>query len=179
MRTLNTAMNGITRLNNLIGRLISLLVVFMTAFLLIEVFCRYVLSSPTVWANELTQLVFGFYAIMSGGYILVHRGHVNVDIFYSTFSRRGKAIIDVFTSVLFFMFLAALLYFGSSMAYESVALKETSFSAWNAPVWPVKLAIPVGCVLLLLQGLVKLAHDICAMLYPEPSPLEPSSGGRA
>ncbi|MFT0544978.1 TRAP transporter small permease subunit [Allopusillimonas ginsengisoli] len=178
MRAIFIVMNGITRLNEIVGRLISLLVVFMSAFLLIEVFFRYVLSSPTVWANELTQFVFGFYAIMSGGYILAHRGHVNVDIFYSRFSPRTKAIVDIVTSALFFMFLAALLYFGSSMAYESISNLETSFSAWNAPVWPAKLAIPVGCVLLLLQGLVKLAHDICAALHPELPPLT-SSGEQA
>jgi TRAP-type mannitol/chloroaromatic compound transport system permease small subunit len=37
---------------------------------------------------------------------------------------------------------------------------ETSFSAWNPPVWPIKAAIPVGTALLLLQGIAKLFEDI-------------------
>lgn len=160
-------MNGITRLNNFIGSAIAWLVVLMTAFLLIEVFFRYVLSQPTVWANELTQLTFGFYAVMSGGYILAQDGHVNVDILYSTFSPRTKAIVDLCTSVLFFMFLAALLYYGSSMASESISSFERSYSAWNPPIWPIKLSIPVGCLLLLLQGIVKLIQDAERALSPD------------
>ncbi len=164
MRALHAFMNGVTRLNDWIGRGIALLIVVMTALLLIEVFFRYILATPTVWANELTQLLFGFYAVMSGGYIMAHRGHVNVDIVYSSLSRRGQAIIDIIGSLLFFLFLAAVLYFGSSMAWESVSNLETSFSAWNPPIWPIKLAIPVGCVLLLLQGIVKLIQDISVAL---------------
>lgn len=158
--------NGITRLNNFIGSAIAWLVVFMTVFLLIEIFSRYVLSQPTVWANELTQLIFGFYAVMSGGYILAQRGHVNVDIFYSSFSSRTQAIVDLCTSVLFFMFLAALLYFGSSMALESISSFERSYSAWNPPIWPVKLSIPIGCLLLLLQGIAKLIQDAERVFSP-------------
>jgi len=160
MRGLHMFMNGVTRLNDVIGRWIALLVGVMSLLLLLEVFCRYVLSSPTVWANELTQLLFGFYAAMSGGYIMAHRGHVNVDILYSTLSKRSQAILDVLTSALFFVFMAALVYFGSSMAWESIAAMESSFSAWDAPIWPVKLAIPVGSMLLLLQGIVKLLQDL-------------------
>lgn len=168
MRALHAFMNGVTRLNDAIGRWISLLVVVMFVLLVIEVICRYLLSSPTIWANELTQLLFGFYAVMSGGYIMAHRGHVNVDIIYASLSARARAIIDIISSVLFFLFMAAVLYFGSSMAWESVAGLETSFSAWNPPIWPIKLAIPVGSVLLLLQGLVKLIQDIAVALNFEP-----------
>lgn len=164
---MKTFMNGITRLNNFVGNAIAWLVLFMTAFLLIEVFFRYVLSQPTVWANELTQLIFGFYAVMSGGYILAQRGHVNVDIFYSSFSTRTKAIVDLCTSVLFFMFLSALLYYGSSMALDSISSFESSYSAWNPPIWPVKLAIPIGCLLLLLQGIAKLAQDAQHAFWPD------------
>lgn len=167
MRALHAFMNGITRLNDLIGKWLSLLVIVMFVLLLIEVFFRYVMGAPTIWANELTQLLFGFYAVMAGGYIMAHRGHVNVDILYASLSVRTRAILDVVTSFLFFIFLAAVLYFGSSMAWESASSLETSFSAWNPPIWPVKLAIPVGTVLLLLQGIVKLLQDIAVAFNPE------------
>ena len=134
MHALHAFMNGVTRLNDAIGRWISLLVIVMFVLLLIEVFFRYVMGSPTVWANEMTQLLFGFYAVMSGGYLMANRGHVNVDILYASLSVRARAILDIVTSFLFFIFLAALLYFGSSMAWESVSSMETSFSAWNPPI---------------------------------------------
>ncbi|EMP54458.1 tripartite ATP-independent periplasmic transporter, DctQ component [Marinobacter santoriniensis NKSG1] len=160
MGVLSAFMKGITRLNDFVGRGIALLVFVMFAFLLLEVGFRYLFNSPTVWTNELTQLLFGVYAVMSGGYIMAHRGHVNVDLIHSHLAPRKRAFLDIITSVVFFIFTLALLWFGIEMARDSMSSWETSFSAWNPPIWPVKLAIPVGTGLLVLQGLVKLLEDI-------------------
>ena len=62
------------------------------------------------------------------------------------------------------------------MARESISSWESSYSAWNPPIWPVKLAIPVGTALLVLQGLVKLLEDIAVAFnldYYTPAESEP------
>lgn len=160
MKILTSYINGITRLNNFIGRSVALLIVFMFALIIIEVSFRYFLNNPTVWTNELTQMLFGVYGILSGGYILAQRGHVNVDLLHSALSPRKRAFLDVLTSVVFFIFTLALLWFGYEMARDSMSTWETSYSAWNPPVWPIKLAIPIGTALLVLQGIAKLLEDI-------------------
>lgn len=160
MNVLTAFIRGVTRLNDFVGRWIALLIFAMFAFLLLEVGFRYLLNAPTVWTNELTQMLFGVYAVMSGGYIMAHRGHVNVDLLHSQLSPRKRAFMDIVTSLIFFTFTLALLWFGIDMATESIAGWETSYSAWNPPVWPVKLAIPIGTGLLVLQGLAKLLEDI-------------------
>jgi len=164
MRALHSAMRGITRLNDALGRLVALLVLVIFVLLIAEVLFRYAAGAPKVWTGELTQLLFGVYAVLSGGYIMAHGGHVNVDILYSRFSPRVRAAVDVFTSFLFLVFVGALLYFGSALAWESLSFWEHSQSAWNPPIWPVKLAIPIGAALLLLQGLVKLVQDVMVLL---------------
>jgi TRAP-type mannitol/chloroaromatic compound transport system permease small subunit len=168
MQAIIAVLRGITRLNDFIGRWVALLILVIFALLIAEIGFRYVLGAPMVWTGELTQMVFGVYAVLSGGYILAHGGHVNVDLIYTRFSPRGRAIIDVVTSALFFLFVGALLYFGSSLAYESMEFWEHSQSAWNPPIWPVKLMIPVGAFLILLQGFVKLARDILIALGQTP-----------
>jgi len=160
MNVMTTFIRGVTRLNDFVGRWIALLIFAMFAFLLLEVGFRYLLNAPTVWTNELTQMLFGVYAVMSGGYIMAHRGHVNVDLLHSQLSPRKRAFMDIVTSSIFFIFTLALLWFGIDMATESIAGWETSYSAWNPPIWPVKLAIPIGTGLLVLQGLAKLLEDI-------------------
>jgi TRAP-type mannitol/chloroaromatic compound transport system permease small subunit len=160
MRALSAFMKGVTRMNKLIGKWVSYLIFAMFVFLLMEVGFRYLFNSPTVWTNELTQMLFGVYAVMSGGYIMAHRGHVNVDLLHAHMGPRLRAVTDILTSTVFFAFTLALLYFGIDIARESIASMETSYSAWNPPIWPVKLAIPVGTALLVLQGLVKLLEDI-------------------
>jgi TRAP-type mannitol/chloroaromatic compound transport system permease small subunit len=153
-----------TWLNERLGRwFISYLAFVMFLLLLLEVVARYVFSAPTVWATELTQMLFGAYVMLSGGYLLAHQRHVSVDIFHARFSPKKKAAVDVITSVLFFMFMLVLLKEGWTMAEEAISRLETSHSAWNPPIWPLKLTIPIGTVLLLLQGVVKLVHDLRAL----------------
>src|SRR5690606_41940848 len=134
------------------------------------VFFRYAMTAPTVSTTELTELLFGFYIEMSGGYVMAHREPVNVAIFYSHFSDRTKAIVNIFTSVLFFLFVGSVLYFGASMAWDSIQSWETSFSAWDPYIWPVKTAIPVAAFLLLLQGIARLLADIVIAPSLMPAP---------
>ncbi|UCH24044.1 MAG: TRAP transporter small permease subunit [Deltaproteobacteria bacterium] len=139
----------------------------MFALLLMEVIRRYLLNSPTVWANELSQMLFGAYVVLSGGHILASGGHVNVDILFSRLSRKTQAKLDIFTSSLFFIFIAMMAYYGGSLAWESLTTFERSQSAWNPPVYPIKLMIPLGAGLLLLQGIAKLVRDILVVVKGE------------
>lgn len=164
MRTLLTLTRAVTWLNDRLGRLVSFLALGMFGLLIVEVALRYVLRAPTVWTNELAQMLFGAYAVLAGGYLLAHRAHVNVDILYARFPPRVRAGIDVVTSALFFVFVLVLVTEGGSLAWESVERLEHSQSAWNPPIWPIKLALPIGAGLLLLQGIVQLIHDILVVL---------------
>lgn len=157
-------MRGVSAVNERVGRFASYFVLAIFALLFAEVLLRYFFRSPTVWTNELGQLLFGAYAVLSGGYLLARGGHVNVDIVYGTFPRRTKAAVDILTSIFFFAFVGILLWQGSIFALESIAKMETSHSAWNPPVWMFKAMIPVGAGLLLLQGLVKLIADVLVAL---------------
>ena len=160
MAFLKTLMAFIDTVNDRVGNLLSYLLFFFFVLLLMEVILRYFFNSPTVWANELAQMFFGAYAILAGGYILRTGGHVNVDILYSRLSRKSKAILDIATSLLFFLFCGMLLIYGGSLAWDSLARFEHSQSAWNPPLYPVKLMIPLAAILLMLQGLAKLIRDI-------------------
>lgn len=160
MGAVYSLMRAVTRLNEFLGRWVAHLIFAIFVLLIAEVFLRYSFRAPTVWTNELAQLLFGAYAVLSGGYILAHNGHVNVDIIYSKLSRRTQAKTDVFTSIFFFLFAVVLLIQGSLFALESIAKLETSHSAWNPPIWIFKAMIPAGAALLLLQGIVKLIGDV-------------------
>lgn len=155
-----TLARAITRLNHWVAMVAAWLIAPIFLLLMADVVMRYVVGSAAIWTAELAQLVFGVYAVIAGGYLLAERAHVNVDIIYGRFGPAQKAKIDLATSFLFFLFLAVLIWQGADMAWESAAKFETSSSIWNPPVWPVKLAIPIAGVLLLLQGLVRIVSDV-------------------
>ncbi len=160
MSFLKAFLKFINAVNGRVGNLLSYFLFLFFALLFMEVILRYFFNSPTVWANELAQMFFGAYAILSGGYILRTGGHVNVDILYSRLSKKNKAALDIFTSLLFFLFCGMLLIYGGSLAWDSLSRFEHSQSAWNPPLYPAKLMIPLAALLLMLQGLAKLIRDV-------------------
>ena len=135
----------------------SLIAVFVYYY---EVLARFVFNSPTNWVHESMFLMFGMQYMLSGAYAYREDQHVRVDVIYAKFSPRGKAIADIVTSVFFFIFIGTMLVTGYRFAADAVNVGEHSFTEWGIQYWPVKLAIPIGAALLLLQGVSKLIKDI-------------------
>jgi len=163
----------IDAVNGWIGKVIPYGGLIVLVLVLVEVIMRYVFNAPSVWRNELTQMVFGVYIVLSGGYLLLLKGHVNVDLVYNRFSPRGKAILDILTFPLFFLFAGMMFIYGGSLALESLARFEHSQSAWNPPIYPIKMAIPIGAALLLLQGIAKLIRDLTILISAQTNAAHP------
>lgn len=126
--------------------------------MLYEVVARYVFNAPTVWGMELAVLLFGPYFLFGGPHLLHLRGHVALDLLRqrldSTWSRR----LDLVNYPVIVAFCAILLYFSVPAAWSAWSYRETSFSAWNPPIWPVKAAVPLALALMLLQALAEWAY---------------------
>ena len=150
----------IDRISEQSGKAVSFLVIFLVFVILYEIFVRYLFNSPTIWAHEIAQMVYGAYVILLGAYVLQRRGHVNVDILYNRFRPRTRAIIDLFTWLLFFYFCGLLLLKGGEMAWDSLKVLETEPTSFAPPVYPIKMMIPLGALLILLQGLAKFIRDL-------------------
>lgn len=129
-----------------------------------EVIARYVFNSPTNWAHESMFLMFGMQYLIAGAYAYLTESHVRVDIFYARLSPRRKALADVLTSVFFFIFAGTMLVTGWTFTMDAYAVDEFSFSEWQIVYWPVKLTIFLGALLILIQGLNKLARDIMILV---------------
>jgi TRAP-type mannitol/chloroaromatic compound transport system permease small subunit len=98
--------------------------------------------------------------MLCGAFAYKEDQHVRVDVVYTHFSRRGKAIADIVTSVFFFIFILTMLWTSVRFAMDAVNVGERSFTEWSVQYWPVKLTMPIGALLLTLQGIAKLIKDI-------------------
>ena len=125
-----------------------------------EVLARYVFNSPTIWVHEGMFLMFGMQYLIAGAYAAMTDAHVKVDVFYAEWSPFRKAVVDLLTSVFFFIFAGTILVTGWIFAMDATVVGEVSFSEWKIAYWPFKWAIVVGAALLILQGIAKLARDI-------------------
>jgi TRAP-type mannitol/chloroaromatic compound transport system permease small subunit len=142
------------------GTLISFLILILVVVVLYEICARYLFNRPTIWAQEISQMIYGAYVILLGGYVLRRGGHVNVEILYGKFSPRTRAIIDLFTWLLFFFFCGLLLIKGWEMAWDSFKVRETEPTSFAPPVYPIKMMIPLGALLILLQGLARFLRSL-------------------
>jgi len=151
---------GIGTVNGWVGEFIAYWAVLAVAVYYYEVVARYVFNSPTNWAHEGMFLMFGMQYLLSGGYALRENAHVRVDVVYERFSEHSRAIMDLFTSVVFFIFTATLFITGTTFALDALAVWEVSFNEWAIQYWPVKLTLGVGALLIVLQGIAGLVQDV-------------------
>jgi TRAP-type mannitol/chloroaromatic compound transport system permease small subunit len=142
------------------GKLFSFLVWPMILVIACEIIARYLFNLPTIWASETVTYLCGIYGVVGGAYTLRFRGHVNVDIIYARLSTRQKATVDLITSLLFFFFFGVLLWTGIILAWDSVEIMETSGTAWSPPIYPVKIIVPLGAILMLLQGVSDFIRNL-------------------
>lgn len=128
-----------------------------------EVLARYVFNSPTNWAHEAMFLMFGMQYLISGAFAYREDAHVRVDVLYNRLGARARAMVDIATSVFFFIFAGALLWTGWIFMMDSVAVWEVSFTEWAIQYWPVKTMMALGAALILLQGVSKLLKDFATL----------------
>lgn len=128
-----------------------------------EVLARYVFNSPTNWAHESMFLMFGMQYMLAGAYTYREDSHVRVDVLYNYLPGRLKALVDVITSLFFFIFAVALLWTGWVFMADSIAVWEVSFTEWAIQYWPVKITMVLGALLLIMQGLAKLLNDMAIL----------------
>ena len=160
MNTLRFLLKVIDNVNTWVARIVSLAIILIIAATVYEVVMRYLFNAPTDWVFEFNYLTHGPYFLLLGAYTLASGGHVNVDIVYTRFSRRGQAVIDLLTAPIFFFFVIMMAFYGWRFAMNSVSFRETLSSAWAPPIYPVKMVIPVAAGLMILQGLAKFIRDL-------------------
>lgn len=150
----------VTTFNRWVAGAVSALVFVMVAVIGYEVVSRYFFDAPTVWAMELSTLLFGPYFMLAGPYLLHTAGHVNVDILHSKLPVRVANIVDCLTYVVIAGVSVVFIYKSLPVAMNAFDSSETSFTAWNPAIWPVKALIPVAFLLLLLQSLAEAIESV-------------------
>jgi len=138
-----------------IGRAFGWCILVLTLSVTYEVFVRYVLNAPTVWAFDMMVQMYGALFLMAGPYALAQDAHVRGDVIYRLFPFKVQARIDLILYIFFFFpGMLALFYFGYEIASDSWRYKEVS---WNSPariqIYFFKSLIPLAGGLLILQGI--------------------------
>lgn len=149
------------RLALFLGRVTMMMIISMTLIMLYEVFLRYVVEAPTLWANELTLWIAGFVFLCSGFYAMQQRCHIRIFILYEIVPRRLQKVFDTISVMLLLIF-AFFLIFGS---YKQVFIVkfykwEMFGTAFDPPIpATVQPMILIIVSLISIQAVINLVVD--------------------
>jgi len=147
-------------LNDRSGKVFSILYLPLMVIVVIEVVLRYFFNRPTIWAWDVNIQLFAFLIVFGAGYTLLKGGHVRMDVFVVRLSPRKRALIDLLMSFIFFICIGALFWQSCDQASQSIQSSERFATIWAPPIYPLRIAIPIGVMLFLLQGVAKFIRDI-------------------
>lgn len=155
----------VDRLNERLGGLLIWLTAVLVLLVCSDVALRYVLHYSSAFLSELEWHVFALLFLLGAGYTLKHEKHVRVDVFYANFSAKRKAWIDLLGTLCFlFPLCGMLIYSSSQFAIRSFVVGEGSIDPGGIPYfWLIKAMVPLGMLLLLLQGGVLVARSILVL----------------
>lgn len=130
-----------------------------------EVVARHFFSSPTFWAYDISRMFAGAMFMLGAGYALSKGVHIRADFMYRNWSIRTQATIDLTLYILFyFPGLIGASWACYKYAYKSWSIMERSMdTSWMPLMYPIKFALFIGLVLLIIQGVSETLKCVYAV----------------
>ena len=154
----------IDRFTEVTGHVFVVVIIPLILANVVEVFARYVLRAPTVWALDVTTMSYATLFMLGAALALLRGAHVRTDMLWERFSDRTKGMIDSLAALLLFLPTMAVLFFISIDDFlYSISIDERSSSgAWTPILWPLRGVIPLTAFMLFLQGISELMKSLWA-----------------
>jgi TRAP-type mannitol/chloroaromatic compound transport system permease small subunit len=155
---------GIDRVNELIGRWVSWLILLAVIVSAGNAVVRKTFNASSNAWLELQWYLFGAAFLLAAAYTLKQNEHIRIDVIYGLFSRRAQHWIDLFGHV-FFLMPFVILMIAYFIPYVGLSFRsgEVSSSAGGLVIWPAKSLLLIGFSLLGLQGISEVIKKIAIM----------------
>lgn len=148
------------RINRRVGRIVMYGIFVMMGILLWSSISK-TFFLPSLWTLEMAQFAMVAYYILGGPYSIQMGSNVRMDLLYGDWTETRKAWFDAVTVLFLLFYLGVLLRGGiDSTIYAFQYGGERSPTAWRPYLWPIKVVMCLGIVLMLLQALSELAKDV-------------------
>lgn len=158
--------------NRRLGRVVMYGIFVMMAILLWSSISK-TFFLPSLWTLEMAQFAMVAYYLLGGPYSIQLGSNVRMDLFYGSWSPTRKAWFDAITIFFLIFYLGVLLYGGLSSTSYSLEYGERSATAWRPYLWPIKITMCFGLLMMILQAIAEFFKDIARIrgieLGPEDS----------
>jgi TRAP-type mannitol/chloroaromatic compound transport system permease small subunit len=145
----------------LTGKAAAYLMPLLAGVVAYEVFARYFLNSPTIWAYDLSLFLFGYITALGGAYAQQRRAHINVDILYVAVSKKTKSVFNLIGFALSIFFLVIIVKVSTGKLVEALEFDYRRESEWAPPMYHFWVMMIIACTLFIAQ----LARDTLNDVY--------------
>ncbi len=157
------AVTTASRLAGLIGALMIGAAVLIICDMVVE---RYIFNLTTVWQIDAVTYCIVAATFISSSYVLMTRGHVNVDVLPLHVTPAKRYWLALFTSLVAFAFCLVLFILCTAYWHEAYSERWLSNTVWRARLWIPYLSMPIGLGLLVLQYLVEILSLVTGRTPP-------------
>lgn len=163
----------IDALNDRIGKSAIWLVLIAVLISATNAVIRKVFSVSSNAFLEIQWYLFAGIFLLGAPYTLRHNEHVRIDVLSSRFSKRTQHLVEIFGTLFFLLPLCAMMiWLAVPWAMRSFVSGEVSANAGGLTLWPAKLLVPAGFILLGLQGVSELIKRVAVLLGVIEDPTE-------
>jgi TRAP-type mannitol/chloroaromatic compound transport system permease small subunit len=157
-------LNLIDTIGNWIGKITSFLMTAIIGYMIASVIVRYFLHGNIPYLTIVPN-IFYVYICFGAAYAYNQKAFMIVDVLYNLFKPRQRALVDLITSFFFFIFIGALLQVSSGYALKALAGYHFNIAILIDPTrWPTTILFPLGPLLLLISGSVRLIRNILLLI---------------
>ncbi|MCM0613425.1 TRAP transporter small permease subunit [Marinobacter sediminum] len=173
--------DGLARLSNLCGWVACAAMILMAANVFYDVLARYAFNEVSIGMQEMEWHLYSVVFLLGIPYALRTDGHVRVDVFYTNWSSKAKAWVNLAGAVLFVIPFAYLIgIYGYDFALDSYSMGEGSGDPGGLPHrWIIKAVIPVTAFFIATSGLGMVTYAIRVMSGEKDYEVEHSGEGLA
>jgi TRAP-type mannitol/chloroaromatic compound transport system permease small subunit len=151
---------SVDAVNTVVGTLTMYLVFVMIGLLLFEPISRTIFDKPLIWSMEMSQFTMAAYWLLGGGYSMILKGHVRMDLLYGRWSEKKKGRVDSVTTLFLIFYIVFLLVGAYSSVEYAVMYGQKNRTAWAPYMAPIKIIMGIGVLLMLLQAIATFFKDL-------------------
>lgn len=151
---------GVNRGVYWVGVSASVLMPILAATVAFEVFSRYVLGEPTIWAYDVSLFLFGYIAALGGALAQQNKAHINVDVLYLSVSMRVRSVFNLFSYSLAIFFLSVVLMMAFDKFEEAVEFNYRRQSEWAPSMAHFWVMMMVACGAFIIQFTSDILQDL-------------------
>ena len=134
----------------------GVMLMFAMAAVCLDVIMRYFFNRPMSWVLQVCEFILLYAPFLAAAWVLRGEGHIKVDIVLSLMSPGLQRFIHVLSSILGFVVMATITYYGIEVVIELYLSDQPTLGSYRFPQFAITMAVPLGSLVMAVQFLRRL-----------------------